>query len=894
MLSETWLNSAVSDAEISLSRSHDIYRRDRPTRGGGVLLAVNSKLKSRRRFDLETNCEVIWIEVASASSKLLLACYYRPPDSNCLELLYDSLLRARSEGIVVVAGDFNLNIKWESATTGVCETPVDRDFLVTCIHALGLGQHVLQPTRCGAFLDLLLSSVDPYKVSCGSNYFESDDDSVEAHFGLPWLRRLPAAPTRPTPCWARADWKGLRGALNLLPASLLDAASVDEAAENLSDILLAAVNDFVPMTRPRSCKFAAWVKPDTRLAVKNKRSAWALWKQHPNPNTKNTFQFLRKHSKGLLQRDYNNHIQEAADQMSSNPKRFWSLVNSRKRLPGIPNSVNHENKSASDTDRPSLFNEYFCSNFQTPFSSSSLPLVDSICSHSLSNIETTPDEVKNIISSLKSSRATGPDGLSPILLKNISTIIASPLSSLFNRCFSLGRFPQVWKRANVIPVPKSANKSLVSSYRPISLLSILSFVLEKIIHSRLLYAALPYISSEQHGFLPKSSCLTNLLTFQNHILSAFSEKSQLDAIFLDFSKAFDTVDHTLLLHKLSTRFNLHGSFLSLISDFLHGREQRVVISGSASEWKPVVSGVPQGSVLGPLLFSLFMDDLAQSIPSSLSTNVLLYADDCKIFKQISSVNDSENLQTALSFVHDWCTTWRLQVNPHKSAFISFTLKKKPVSSSYSINSVNIQRVSTHKDLGVFLDEKLSFASHIEHVRKKSMSLLGLLFRFTDINDQRALRTFFTSLILPISDFCSPVWTMASPSTLNNLDRILSFFISIVRHRVPDFRALTRYEILNRLGLKSLRERRVQTDITFFHKILNNNLRSTNLLSCLSFRVPSRNTRLNTLFHLSKPRLSLIQRSYFYRTPALINSLPSDIDITLPLHSFLHLALPHLP
>lgn len=252
------------------------------------------------------------------------------------------------------------------------------------------------------------------------------------------------------------------------------------------------------------------------------------------------------------------------------------------------------------------------------------------------------------------------------------------------------------------------------------------------------------------------------------------------------------------------------------------------------------------------------------------------------------------LQDALNKISEWCTTWKLNLNPNKCSTLSISLKKPPVYFNYSINSSPLNRVSSVKDLGILTDHKLNFVDHIQAVKAKAMSLLGLLYRFTEIKDTRALQSDFSTVVLPIISFCSPIWSMAAPSNLNTLNSVAHFFGKIVRHRVPSLRNMSTDDILSSLSIRNLSTLRLQTDLKFMYNILNSVTDCPDLLSNINFRVPSRITRTHSLFYTPVPRLSLTKRSLFFRLSSLLNSLPDKIDpFSLSSNSFTNLALSHL-
>ena len=243
--------------------------------------------------------------------------------------------------------------------------------------------------------------------------------------------------------------------------------------------------------------------------------------------------------------------------------------------------------------------------------------------------------------------------------------------------------------------------------------------MERIVYEELLRHTAPALSPTQHGFLPGRSCITNLTTYLHSAWCAMSDRRQTDAIYTDFSAAFQSVNHKLLLYKLSESYSIGGKIFEWFVSYLSDREQRVIVNGKTSEWAKVKSGVPEGALLAPLLFSLFINDLPTVVASS---ECIMYADDVKIYRRISSPSDCELLQGDLTNLCKWSADWRLTLNPQKCVSFTITLKSAPIKHTYHINSSPLQCVGEVRDLGVMLDSKLTFSTHISSTVNKANTL----------------------------------------------------------------------------------------------------------------------------------------------------------------------------
>ena len=377
----------------------------------------------------------------------------------------------------------------------------------------------------------------------------------------------------------------------------------------------------------------------------------------------------------------------------------------------------------------------------------------------------TVEEVNALLSNLSTAKATGPDGISARLLKECSGVLAPSLTALLNMSLSLGKVPTEWKQENVVPVPKSGDPHVISNYRPISLLSLISKVLEHAIHVRDSAFVKPLLHDQQQGFRTGRSCITQLLGVIHNVGKALDSGKETDMIYLDFSKAFDSVPHDKLLFKLH-QFGISGTLLNWFSDYLKEQKQRVVIDGFSSTYLDVTSGVPQGSIIGHLLFLIYANDLPESVNYSL---VPMFADDSKCFRSIHNSQDSNLLQSDINSLCNWSSTWDLKFNYKKCSIIRFSRKRSIQQSEYHLNNELIPFKSTQRDLGIQVSSDLKWSQHIRNVVAKANRMLGFLrrncVRLTDVNSRRTL---YISLVRAQLCYGSELW---APQTTKDLLRI---------------------------------------------------------------------------------------------------------------------------
>lgn len=370
------------------------------------------------------------------------------------------------------------------------------------------------------------------------------------------------------------------------------------------------------------------------------------------------------------------------------------------------------------------------------------------------DIEISQDGILKLVNNLKENKATGPDGLSCRVLKECSEILSCFLYVLFENSLSSGCLPSEWKRAHVVPPHKSGPKNRVDNYRPISLLCVCSKILEHIIYSNLFkhLGINNFLNPNQHGFRSGLSCDTQLVEFYHDIAYSFDKGTQVDCVFLDFQKAFDVVPHKLLLQKVKS-LNLPDCLFNWITDYLKNRKQAVLVNGKTSTYLDVTSGVPQGSVLGPLLFLIFINDIYVGIGSS----IRLYADDCVMYSGIRTESDCLALQEDIDRISRWCEKWGMKLSIQKCSQMTFTRKRQPVSFAYSIGGVKLKKEEVVKYLGVQFSHNLSWSAHIDYVTAKANRMLNFLKRNFRDCPQTAKATLFKTNVRPILEYASVLW-----------------------------------------------------------------------------------------------------------------------------------------
>ena len=316
--------------------------------------------------------------------------------------------------------------------------------------------------------------------------------------------------------------------------------------------------------------------------------------------------------------------------------------------------------------------------------------------------------------------------------------------------------------------------------------------------------------------MPKKSTVTCLIEYHDYLSSTLNQKSQVDSLYTDFSKAFDKVSHDLLIKKLLS-LNLPANLIALIDNYLTNRKQCIVLRGCKSDLTDVTSGVPQGSLLGPLLFNLYVADLPSIFRHS---KCIMYADDMKLFMRINTPEDSENFQMDIDRMYNWCTEWKMSLNIQKCAVITFTLKTNYPEFIYHINDTELRRVNNIKDLGIIFDTNLSFDFHIDMIRARTFKLLGFIQRQCKQFSNETITLLYKTLVRPVHDYGSSVWSPHYKTKIDSLEQIQKrLFKHICNRNRVTFHRFNYDNLCSQYNLPSLQKRRENIDIILFKKII---------------------------------------------------------------------------
>ncbi len=382
-------------------------------------------------------------------------------------------------------------------------------------------------------------------------------------------------------------------------------------------------------------------------------------------------------------------------------------------------------KIDSDEEKAEILGNYF-SNVFTKEPIGELPELErKNIKHPWKETYATKKSILKELEALRPDKSPGIDRMHPKFLKELRFQLVEPLFIIFNKSLEDKVVPKDWKEARISAIFKKGNKSLASNYRPVSLTSIISKVMEKIVRNHLIdhFSINNLLTKRQYGFISGRSTSLQLLRVLDEWTEAVDTGHGVDCIYMDYQKAFDKVPHKRLINKLRA-YSIGENLIKWIEDYLKDRKQQVKINNSTSSWQNVTSGIPQGSVIGPILFVIYINDL----PDLLKSTVYIFADDTKIFKIIKEEKDRDTLQKDLDSLNNWSETWLLKFHPDKCKFLHIGREVPQAGFSYNLVGKNLEAVQQEKDLGVIIDEKLNFERHISEKVKTANSMAAIIRR----------------------------------------------------------------------------------------------------------------------------------------------------------------------
>lgn len=870
-ITETWLNSNI-ESDCIVPPNYKLVRCDRTTRGGGVAICLRNDIDC---VVLECDCdETVWCRISYYSRTFLFGVVYRTPNApvEFLEGLNEFLCKYVNDTTkVIMTGDFNLpHVNWALLTAGGIDI-LNGEKIIDITFNHNLTQIVKEYTRITdqsqSTLDLVFitENISDYEISI----VEGISDHKMILFTIPLPRQGHCRVARPliVKDFTRADDTSI---IDYLETSLetLDQLSITSTVDDLWNFFKTTtsfcINSFVPNKTKKTYRTNPWITREIihlKRQIKRHRKGF---KEHINALKIKLKTSLKQAKERFFSVTLHNFIKTA-------PQKFWRFLRGKREM--IEQIVENDVVITDSAEMADRFNVFF----QSVFSAHDVQNLDEAFH---SDIETSTPEIEISQSgifakllSLDTKKSTGPDKIPNEFLKRYAEWLSFYLKIIFDKSLQTESLPQDWLSARVVPVFKGGSRFTIENYRPISLTSVCCKVMEHVI-SKYIFTFLEErktLYSHQHGFRNGLSTVTQLVeTFHDFSLSV-NNKEQIDVICIDFSKAFDRIPHKKLLFKLK-KIGLCDKIVNWIEAYLSNRSQKVEINGNISPPLSVTSGVPQGSVLGPLLFLIYINDIATHIAEPVKLK--LFADDCLLYSVINNTNDQLALNRNLENLRQWCEDWQMQINFRKSTYIHITNKKSVLKFCYNIGNVNLSVVNSFKYLGVVISHDLQWRTHIDNVYSSAYRSLCFLKRKLKHATSNAKITAYKTMIRPILEYASIVWSPNKKVDINRLEKIQRQAARFILNKYKRTDSVT--EMLSQCGLQSLETRRRIARLKFLFALYNNHLNIEPELYLNETHKRSRRLNHNKTIQPYNSRIDVFKYSFFVQTIEDWNQLPDYV------------------
>lgn len=824
---ESKLGPEHQTSEI-FNKNYTTFRKDREKDGGGVFIMVKSDITVTPIPEADTNCEILWCKIQSPGNKTqLIGSFYKPPDAddNALIELDLSLQKIRKKypsANIYLGGDFNLgDIDWmEQKVNPGHNSRSQCEKLIDTANDFGLQQMIDEPTfRNKSKLDLFFTSTPNLvmKTYTAPGISKNDHDLVviESMLKVMYNKKAP----RQVSLFSKANVTQIKKDVQEFNRKFFvsepEKRSVNENWNMIKNALNDTVSHNVPQKRISPRWNQPWISKSLKRGSRKKQRLFSKAKGSGSHKDWNEYRQFRNKLQNEVKKKYWEYVNETIDpDNDKNGKKFWKFIKSQKQdNTGVVPLKSNAGLMTSPTDKANALNDQFQRAF-TPQDATPPPDLGKSPYPDMKNIIVTEEGVHKLLAKIDVSKATGPDGISGRILKLVAEDISPSITFLFQQAIVTGENPNDWKEANIVPIFKKGDRTLPINYRPVSLTSILCKTLEHIMASNIMdhLDECNILVDIQHAFRQSRSCETQLLQTVNDFALGLNEGGQTDVAVLDFSKAFDKVDHNLLLMKLDF-YGIRGSYLDWMRSFLTNRTQKVVVDGFSSDTIDVTSGVPQGTVLGPILFIMFINDISQNVQSQ----VRLFADDCIIYRPIKNEKDCEAFQQDLKELEKWADKWKMQFNIKKCFVMNITLQKTRLTKfQYYMKGELLQLTDATVYLGITISANLSWNKHIDTMTSKANRVLNFLKRNLKKCPKQIKEKAYTTYVRPITEYASTVWDNNAKGNIDKIEKVQRRAARFVTGNYERQASVT--NMIQTLGWPTLQQRRHFTSLVMFYKV----------------------------------------------------------------------------
>ncbi len=705
----------------------------------------------------------------------------------------------------VLIGDFNLpDIDW--ATGGAAARSAGFVEAVEDMHMVQMVDFATQIK--GNCLDLLITNMPERitEVVEAGRLGRSDHEMICVKIEIGKYQQA----ERRVRDWRKANWEAMRKEVGDIDwDSELQEKTTKSMWTTFKEHIQAATNRNVPWRTIHCRGRAVWMTREIMRAIRRKKR---LWKKVKGKAMTGEYREADKKVRNLIRNAKRRFEKKLATGKGGNNRPFFSYIKKKKKSRSSVGPLKNANKETvlEDGKMAEVLNRFFSSVF-TREELGNIPEAENLQTEEMENVYFTEEKIRRKIRNLRAASAAGPDEIGPNLLQELEKELSRGLMLIYRQSFNTSTVPKNWKDANVTPIFKKGAKWDPGNYRPVSLTSVCCKIIESIVRDSLMahLERNALINPSQHGFMPGRSCTSNLLDFFEKVTKVIDKGKPFDVVFLDFAKAFDKVPRERLLEKLRAH-GVRGRTLNWIRQWLTGRRQRVVLNGKFSSWAEVLSGVPQGSVLGPILFLVFINDL-DSVVEEVEI-VRKFADDTKMGQTVGSQEEKDKLQQAIDRLMEWATRWGMVFNVSKCKVMH--LGHNNTRHEYKMNSQPLGTTEEERDIGVTVMKSLKPSAQCAKVARTAGVVLGQLNRAFYYRDRHVFKRLYCQYVRPHLEFAVPVWSPWSEGDKECLEKVQKRAIKMVSGLKSN-----NYEERLKMGLTTLEERRHQQDMLQTNRIL---------------------------------------------------------------------------
>lgn len=912
-LTETFFDSGNINEEY-FSDKFCVFRCDRSTEnsakmsGGGTLIAIKKNENYEiEKIDLDkfSDIELVGSKIKLNNGNLIFVfCVYIPPDRAHDPCVFTNLTNAiksmamKSNDIIILTGDLNLpKIRYDfNNNDKLVASNFKPNFTADLFYeltALGLRQ---------------INYVKNYKQNVLDLIFINDELDCE----LREIKKNPLvkidAPHPPIECtiynilpkmqindknnrigtmhdFKRTDFVAMNkyfGDIDL--GNVLMNMNVEKSFECFYNTISCSFSQFVPKIKIRPKQTKPWYNIELKKLrnCRNKEHKKMInGLAHDYDNKKNEFEKLNKEL-------YDKYIEQTANKIKTDPKQFWSYVNGQKKSKGFETTMKYKNDMAkNDSDIANLFAKFFSSVFCGERNEQEIRQIENKLENS--QIHITVKEVAETMKNFPMNKGIGTDNFPPIVIKNCVSTLAKPIAVLFNKSILDGVLPTSLKTSHITPIYKKGSKQNVENYRSIATMPSLLKLFEKIMLNKIMSHFGPLLNPSQHGFVTGKSVNTNLMELVTLANESFAEKCQIDVLYTDFSKAFDKVDHALLLNKMF-ELNFDHGLIKWVASYLYNRIMKVTVNNSFSKIYKMNTGVPAGSILGPILFLIYINDLPSIFENS--CHVLMFADDCKLIMKIKSMIDAIKFQTEIDKLQNWCEDNKLEINCSKCAILTLTKLDRTITKAYTMNNVIVNRVNVYRDLGIMIDKNLTFKNHIESLISSCNSTMGFIKRTVGRKfDTGTIVVLYNSLVRSKLLFGIVIWYPYSQTGREIVESTQKKFTMMALNEWPN--AQNNYRIrpysdrCNDLKIDSIYNRYEAACCTFVVDVMLGKLDSEYLSRKLRWNT-NRQTRGSNMIYVPTFRIEYLQSQSLWSAVNIFNNSKLEFENSISRNNYIKL------